>query len=36
VFTLHKLKIYDPENVNGTGQYYPQSRILNGGLTVTF
>ncbi|HEX8531390.1 MAG TPA: SusC/RagA family TonB-linked outer membrane protein, partial [Cytophagales bacterium] len=36
VFTLHKLKVYDPENVNGTGQYYPQSRLINGGLTVTF
>jgi TonB-linked SusC/RagA family outer membrane protein len=36
VFTLHKLKVYDPENVNGTGQYYPQARIINGGLTVTF
>ena len=36
VFTLHKLRVYDPENVNGTGQYYPQARIINGGLTVTF
>ncbi|SDK84590.1 TonB-linked outer membrane protein, SusC/RagA family [Catalinimonas alkaloidigena] len=34
--TVSKLKVYDPENANPTGQYYPQSRIINTGLTVTF
>jgi TonB-dependent starch-binding outer membrane protein SusC len=36
LFTIDKLKVYDPENVNATGQYYPQARILNTGVTVTF
>jgi TonB-linked SusC/RagA family outer membrane protein len=34
--TWDKLKVYDPENVNANGQYYPQSRIINTGVTVTF
>nr|WP_230680463.1 TonB-dependent receptor [Pontibacter sp. 172403-2] len=34
--TWDKLKVYDPENVNANGQYYPQSRVINGGVTVTF
>lgn len=36
LFTLAHLKVYDPESDNATGQYYPQSRILNAGLSVTF
>jgi TonB-dependent starch-binding outer membrane protein SusC len=36
LFTIDKLKVYDPENVNATGQYYPQARIINTGVTVTF
>jgi TonB-linked SusC/RagA family outer membrane protein len=36
LLTIDKLKVYDPENANATGQYYPQARILNAGLTVTF
>jgi hypothetical protein len=34
--TWDKLKVYDPENVNSNGQYYPQSKIINTGVTVTF
>jgi TonB-dependent starch-binding outer membrane protein SusC len=34
--TLSNMKIYDPENVNANGQYYPQSRIINTGVTVRF
>lgn len=37
MFTLvNKLGVYDPESTNSTGQYYPQSKILNAGLTATF
>ena len=35
LFTFDKLKVYDPETVNSTGQYYPQSRIINFGFTAT-
>ncbi|MCY7351446.1 MAG: TonB-dependent receptor [Cytophagaceae bacterium] len=36
LFTIDKLKVYDPESSNATGQYYPQARIVNSGLTLTF
>lgn len=36
LFTLDKFDIFDPESLNGNGQYYPQSRILNIGATVAF
>lgn len=36
LFTLDKLKIFDPETINGNGQYYPQSRVINAGFTLTF
>jgi TonB-linked SusC/RagA family outer membrane protein len=36
LLTIHKLKVYDPENASPTGQYYPQARIINTGVTVTF
>ena len=36
LFTIDKLKVYDPETVSATGQYYPQARIVNSGLTLTF
>ena len=36
MFTWDKLKVFDPETVNSTGQYYPQSKIINFGLTATF
>jgi hypothetical protein len=34
--TWDKLKVLDPESDNTTGQYYPQARVINAGLTVTF
>ncbi|MDQ6843555.1 MAG: TonB-dependent receptor [Bacteroidota bacterium] len=34
--TWDKMKIYDPESTSGSGQYYPQSRIINAGASVTF
>lgn len=34
--TWDKLKVYDPESTSGGGQYYPQSRIVNTGVRVTF
>lgn len=36
LFTIDKLKVYDPENTNDNGQYYPQSRVMNLGLNVKF
>ncbi len=34
--TWDKMKIWDPESTSGDGHYYPQSRILNTGVRVTF
>jgi TonB-dependent starch-binding outer membrane protein SusC len=34
--TWDKTDIFDPESVSGSLQYYPQSRVINTGLTVTF
>jgi TonB-linked SusC/RagA family outer membrane protein len=34
--TWDKFGIFDPESTSGNAQYYPQSRVLNTGLTVTF
>ena len=28
--------IYDPESTNSAGQYYPQARVINAGLTLSF
>ncbi|SOE19546.1 TonB-linked outer membrane protein, SusC/RagA family [Spirosomataceae bacterium TFI 002] len=36
LFTIDKLKVFDPETTSSTGQYYPQSKVLNLGLTVKF
>lgn len=36
LFTIDKIKIWDPEATSTNGQYYPQSRILNAGVRVTF
>ncbi|HEY9004727.1 MAG TPA: TonB-dependent receptor [Ohtaekwangia sp.] len=36
LFTIDKSTVFDPEATNTMGQYYPQSRIINAGLTVTF
>jgi TonB-dependent starch-binding outer membrane protein SusC len=34
--TWDKMKIWDPESTNGSGQYYPQARIINVGARLTF
>jgi len=34
--TFDKIKIWDPESTSSNGQYYPQSRVLNAGVRVTF
>ncbi len=36
LFTIDKFNIFDPESATASGQYYPQSRIINLGATVTF
>lgn len=36
LFTLTKVKDYDPEGSDGSAQFYPQQRIINLGLTVSF
>lgn len=36
LITWSKTKVYDPESDNSTGQYYPQARVLNTGLSVSF
>lgn len=34
--TFDKVKIFDPELPSGSGQYYPQTKIYNVGLNLTF
>ncbi|HKO80960.1 MAG TPA: TonB-dependent receptor, partial [Chitinophagaceae bacterium] len=34
LFTITKVKDYDPEGSNGSGQFYPQQRIINVGVNV--
>lgn len=36
LITWSKEKIYDPETTSSDGHYYPQARLINTGLTVTF
>ncbi len=36
LLTWSKNKVYDPESTNQLGQYYPQSRLINGGVMVSF
>lgn len=36
LFTITKVKDYDPEGSSGSGQFYPQQRILNVGANVKF
>jgi TonB-dependent starch-binding outer membrane protein SusC len=36
LFTIDKHKVFDPEAEAGNGVYYPLSRVLNGGLSLTF
>lgn len=34
--TLDKIKIWDPESTNTSGQYYPQARVINMGIKAAF
>ncbi|MBE9582989.1 TonB-dependent receptor [Mucilaginibacter sp. JRF] len=36
LFTITKVKDYDPEGSSGSGQFYPQQRIINLGASVKF
>lgn len=36
LLTLDKIKIWDPESTNSSGQYYPQARVINFGLKAVF
>ena len=36
VFTIDKNKVYDPEATAESGVYYPQARVINAGLSLTF
>jgi TonB-linked SusC/RagA family outer membrane protein len=36
LFTISKVKDYDPEGNNGSGQFYPQQKIMNLGVNVKF
>jgi TonB-dependent starch-binding outer membrane protein SusC len=36
VFTIDKIKVYDPEATAESGVYYPQARVINAGFTLTF
>jgi hypothetical protein len=36
VFTLSKIKDFDPEGSSESGQFYPQQRIINLGFNVRF
>ncbi|MCP9766865.1 TonB-dependent receptor [Lacihabitans sp. LS3-19] len=36
LFTIAKSKVFDPESTTGSGVYYPQSRVINTGLSLTF
>lgn len=36
LFTITKVKDYDPEGSSNSGQFYPQQRIMNIGVNVSF
>ncbi|MNW12391.1 TonB dependent receptor [compost metagenome] len=36
LFTITKVKDYDPEGNSESGQFYPQQRIINLGANVKF
>ncbi len=36
LFTIDKHKVFDPEAEAGNGVYYPLSRVINGGFTLSF
>jgi TonB-dependent starch-binding outer membrane protein SusC len=36
IFTIDKMKVYDPEATVSSGVFYPQSRVINTGLSISF
>lgn len=36
LFTIDKFDIFDPETTSETGVFYPQSRVINTGVSLTF
>jgi hypothetical protein len=36
VFTIDKIKVFDPEATVQSGVYYPQARVINAGVSLTF
>jgi hypothetical protein len=36
LITWSKTDVFDPESDAATGQYYPQARIINTGVSVSF
>lgn len=36
LFTISAQDVFDPEFNSGSGQYYPQNRVLNTGLSLSF
>jgi TonB-linked SusC/RagA family outer membrane protein len=36
LFTITKVKDYDPEGSSGSGQFYPQQKIINIGINLRF
>ncbi len=36
LFTIDKLEVFDPESTNQGGTFYPQARVINTGVSVSF
>lgn len=36
LLTFDKLNVFDPEASSSSGQYYPQKRVFNAGISLTF
>lgn len=36
LITFDKTNVFDPETTTGSGQYYPQARVINAGFSLTF
>jgi len=36
LFTLDKLKVFDPESNSNSGQIYPENKVVNVGVSLTF
>ncbi|MBD1429143.1 SusC/RagA family TonB-linked outer membrane protein [Sphingobacterium litopenaei] len=35
LITIDKIKVWDPESTNSSGQYYPQAKVINFGLKAS-